>query len=572
MLASTFSEVFSGEKLKTVNIASTKINWGIVLTGKTLSQPLQTKDGYMVVSEGNFLTKFNQTGKLLWQRHFTKKIKPLISDGHGGMFYFVTGDKEISMLRDDGSTVWSSDAGFSITKNPFPGRDGRVYVFGESQVACFGTKGTRKWTAEIENINPNLEPVETDNGLLMIFLQTDSASNTEIKLVTPFGESAGSWILPGTVNDAETTEHGTLLALADGKLLLVKTVDGKPSAEWTIDSKTGEPVSIVSNKTMNSTYFLSSNMASKIQIHDGKIISSFPVFCDSQSIKYSDINIQGLVISDEENVTCYTDDGTVEWIAKLNPKKKWTHITATDDGHLVICTANWVIESYRVKQLPTAREQNSYSPVTTGTYEKLYDTEKLNSSSVHQTLIPAEQISSIKKSFADGDYGSNEKKWLNLITKEMGDLESAWAQTLFQTQTQKAYLATDLDYAFDILDLAAKTQTALYQKNIATLIHGTTDVRRMTKLITCAGEIAFDPDYLMLTEMEKIVQKYPKADTILALICDSTVAICNFMGKEAFTKKGGKILTTMLGNQYSNESRINARNALAVLNKTLGNR
>ncbi|MBQ2530058.1 MAG: hypothetical protein II547_07375 [Treponema sp.] len=551
--------------MKTVSLSSAKLNWGLSLTGKVLAQPLKTRDGYIAVCEGNTVVSFTQGGKELWRRDACGKIRPLISNGHGGMLYLVSGECTLSMLRPDGSSAWTSDAGFPIEREALAGRDGRVYAFGNDQAACFGTRGTRRWTVKIPSMDEKLPPVELNDGTLAVF----GNEGGSIATISPFGETGQTYSLPCRATDAMTSECGALIGFSDGSAMLVTETDGKVFFDWKLDTETGAPVRLIPDRESGFATVLSGNRAIRIETKSGRPAESFETFCGLQSAVYVDSNALGLVVSDGKKAVCYTESGGEEWISDLNQKTKWSYVSATDDGHLFFCTDRWTIESYRVKQIPTIPDGASFIPPRSGTYSRLYGKPKALNGKNYRGLFSDSQLLSISESFGKGGFGTAEKDAMALLTSEMNSLEAAWAQSISQTQTEKAYLASDMDYAAAVLSLASDSETEAFQRTVANLIRGTTDAGRMERLVKAAGEMSLDPDYLMLDGMDKVVQKYNKADTILALICDSTVRICSFMGREAFDAKGRSILTAMMGNRYSLQTRTVAMESLEKLRRIL---
>ena len=97
------------------------------------------------------------------------------------------------------------------------------------------------------------------------------------------------------------------------------------------------------------------------------------------------------------------------------------------------------------------------------------------------------------------------------------------------------------------------------------MLRKNTDTRRLEWLVKAAGTLAMDEDFQMLAEMGKIAQKYNKSDTLLQLICDSTYEICSYMGRDAFINYGHEILSTMMGPQYSQQTRNLARSTMEKL-------
>jgi len=131
LLAALFmalSPVYAGDEdfsASEVNLSKTRLGWGMVLTGKVISQPVRTSRGFVAPHEGNGLTAFSENGKILWQTAFPEGISPYLTATHGDMLYLVTGGTKLSLLQNDGKKAWTKDSGFVITESPMSGRDGR---------------------------------------------------------------------------------------------------------------------------------------------------------------------------------------------------------------------------------------------------------------------------------------------------------------------------------------------------------------------------------------------------------------------------------------------------------------
>lgn len=555
-LLTALSPVYAGDEnfsANEVNLSKTRLGWGTVLTGKVISQPVRTSRGFVAPHEGNGLTAFSENGKILWQTAFPEGISPYLTATHGDMLYLVTGGTKLSLLQNDGKKAWTKDSGFVITESPMPGRDGRVFARGKDEIACFGTKGTIRWKKIIKEQNEDIPLSQLDKGSVFLFA-SDGAYT-----VSPFGEIRGPFKTDFQVEHADTTDFGALVTFSDGSISLFTENDGVPRQKWMLPGDGKKTHLITRGFDRGKAAILSDGKITLIRTDTGKTITSFPVHGSPATLKHAERTTQGIILISGKNAACYTDTGLIEWSADFPDKKKWTHIIPSDQGFLIFCTTGWTLEAYRVKQLPATQGLTSFSTPEPGLYSELYGTtDKV--SSISQGRAVNESLSAeMKKAFSEGGFGQKEKDWLPLLTNEMNAIGTAWNQSIAQTQTELPYFATHTDYAKEVVELAASTETLAFQKPLSLLIRRNKNPRRLECLVKAAGIIAWDPGYLMMTELGKVAEKFNENDELLELVCDATLEICRFMGKEAFVEKGRGILTAMISLKYSRAIREYAR-------------
>ncbi|MEE3314856.1 MAG: hypothetical protein VZR56_11950, partial [Treponema sp.] len=233
--------------------------------------------------------------------------------------------------------------------------------------------------------------------------------------------------------------------------------------------------------------------------------------------------------------------------------------------YLILCTSSWTIEGYRIKQIPSPQDYTPPESFVSGTYSALYSKSGSVSDNLHGRAISEDEAQTITQSLSKGDFAKSEKNWLGTISKEMAAIDKQWSSTISLTQTDLPFFQKNLDYARDIIRLASSVETTAFHEDIAVMLRKNTDTRRLEWLVKAAGTLAMDEDFQMLAEMGKIAQKYNKSDTLLQLICDSTYEICSYMGRDAFINYGHEILSTMMGPQYSQQTRTLARTTMEKL-------
>ena len=73
----------------------------------------------------------------------------------------------------------------------------------------------------------------------------------------------------------------------------------------------------------------------------------------------------------------------------------------------------------------------------------------------------------------------------------------------------------------------------------------------------------YDPDGKLLSAIEKNAELAGTKDSVYCnIICDAVYSICLFMGRPAYNKQGKDIIKRFMGNNYSSNTRLYARDTL----------
>lgn len=554
----------------TVDLASTAPSWVSVTGGNPLCQPVRNSFGFVVVEEGKMVSAFNQEGKVLWERGLNAKLKPLISVGASDMLYLISRDGDLNMLNPGGLLVWTSTTGFSVTEAPLSGRDGRIYVRGGSNLACYGIKGVCRWSIQLPDQNTSLPLVELNQGSVLVFLNKTFEGKSVAVTVSPFGEVGEEFAFAGKVVQVSGCENGALVSFADGGAGLCAEKEGVPFSKWA--SRPGEnglssPTRIITEGYPSSkAALLSGSNIIIINSENGETELSFKTDFSPSSLTYAGRTLQGLVLADGSHATCYDLEGAPLWDAKFNPSKKWTYVFPTDQGYLAFCTRNWVTEGYRIKQnIGSSAALTSYKPKKNLPYNAFYNKISLSSSNVSGQILQDAYVSEILESFKEGNFGVKEKDWIPLLNNEMYELLSEWSENSQKQDETGPFFRTHIDYAISILNLTANSGTAMYQRYFSELLKKVEDPVMLVNIIKNAGLTSYDPNEEMLLAMEVIVNKNAKKganENVLMAVCDATFEICRFMGRPAFFAKGKETVSKLLGPQYGKATKEYARKTL----------
>src|SRR5574344_956062 len=363
-------------------------NWISVLGGNVLCEPVRTSYGFAVVGEGKMVSAFTPSGTVLWQRSFTKSIKPYLTVGLSDMLYVVSGTSMLTMLNPSGAVIWSTDTGFSIQNEPLAGRDGRVFVNGKNTIACYGTNAVCRWSIETETQDKDAPPAELNDGSLLVFLSKTENGRSVASRVSPFGVVMENIIFTGKVKQAVSCKEGTLLTFTDGSAGFCSVKDGSLDSRWVLSSSDG----VLSSHTaacsadlfLEGKAVLCSGNPARLYIvstADGSISNTINTnTIDTADISCLTFSPDGIIAADNNSALCTNADGTFLWEALFNPLKKWNYLFPTDSGYLAFCGTNWVIEAYRMKQTLGADGNNPLYIRHAAAYKSFYAKTEVSSS------------------------------------------------------------------------------------------------------------------------------------------------------------------------------------------------
>jgi len=475
-------------------------------------------------------------------------------------------------MNPGGLLIWTAHTGFSVTESPLTGRDGRIYVRGGSDIACFGIKGVCRWNIPLPEQNTSLPIVELNEGSVLVFLNKEIEGKSVAVTVTPFGEVSEEFCFSGKVVQVEQSYCGALVSFADGAAGLCAEKNGKPYSKWAVmagQEGLSSPTRIVTEGFPPSKALLltgSPATAILVNVLDGKQRNIFKTDFSPDSLTYAGRTLQGLVLADGGKACCYTLEGDLFWTVAFNPAKKWTYFFPTDSGNIALCTRDWVIEGYRIKQnIGFSEGVTSYHPKTNRDYNSFYEKTDLHSTNVSGPVISGESSEDILNSFSTGNFGNREKEWIPVLKNEMYEMIMSWTTLNSQQNTEQPFFCKDFDYTRTVLTLTANSGTAMYQKYYAELLEKVKDPVVLAEVIKNAGISAYDPDARMLMAMEAIAKKHSlknSNESVHIAICDATFEICRFMGRPAFFARGKATITRLLSPQYGKATREYARKTL----------
>ena len=562
---------FSLAAIPAITVSKVEPSWTTVLNGNVLCQPVRNSFGYVTVDEGKIVCLINEEGTVLWQRRFTSRLKPLISVGEADLLYLISRDGDLNLLNPGGLLLWTSRTGFSVTEAPLPGRDGRVFVRGSENIACYSIRGNCKWNVSLKEQNTSIPITELNDGSLLVFLNKTVDGKSVGVTLNPFGAMSEEIIFAGKVVDAKTLSTGVALSFADGSVGLCSEKKGETYSRWAIRAGTGGLGNtacelITEGVTDEILYVLSGNSGSIIGISadDGTILFSFKTQYTAFKTIFRGMTNQGLVLASPALATCYDEEGSAIWEAKLDSEKKWNFVFPTDSGYLALCTNDWVIEAFRLRQTPgeNTQKESSFSPKKISFYSVPAVENYLPSSDLNGRAISLELEKKMRQGFLKGAKAQDEQSWLFILQNELENLTSDWIMGAGYSAVREPYFVNDITYSQTVVRLCALSGNTAFVPYFANLISRVQNRELLLTLISCVKDLAFDSDGEVLKALYKRANTMRRDAPLLQEICDANFNICRAMGRPSFFNQGRELLMLLMGSQYSKTTQVYARKTL----------
>lgn len=580
LIATLFAfPVAAQQQRRSANLATEPFSWRLVIGGRAVGTICDTSYGFAFLSDGRTICAVGKDGRFLWQRSVRGVPSPYLSH-MDDILLVVTAKDTLNLMNPSGLVLWSAKTGFDITENPLAGRDGRVFVRGKDAVACYGLQGGRKWLVRPGQLRDDLALAELDDGSLLAFLETTSDNgNTQAARISPFGAVLETVTFSGFVQAAAGCPSGVLVALSSGAGGLCAVADDVAVSRWhTTEIGNCQQLAVFADGRTG--VFLSQSgseaVATLIDLANGEPQEQLAL----GALKLSAANqlrttARGIYISDGARAVEFSagaafveddvEEGTapaVLWEAALPPASDTAATFYTADGTLLICRKDWVIQAYVMADGDTT-EKPVEAPITPKSYQPQQQAHGTRAETAAVDRISANQLSTIRRALAAGDYGPREQAWSAKVQLELQNWLLDLSQMPRGQQTASSYYFEDNPvYARAIIDCAVDFATADYTPLLAALIANESRTPVCTDILRAYTRLAWDVDGVMLSTLEELLQRhrFTARDTAaLRAICDAVYETCRRMGKPALMAKGRIILAYLLYPQFDASTRDYAR-------------
>lgn len=566
-------------------LTSKSADWTLVMSGKSLCQPCQTSYGFAVLTDAKMISACTDSGHILWERSVTGRPEPILSSFSSDFLLTVSNQNYISLINPSGLTLWTKETDFVIKNNPIVGRDCRIFIKGEQNLACFGLNGICKWTIETPVLrSENL--FEMNDGSLLSFLQDEQEGKTCALRISPFGEIIETITFSGKILSALSVNSGLLLYFSDGSAGMCHIRENKAKTKWTIPFsnevlKNAQPdknagfVELSGEKAVLAAKVGEKTLAVVFSIIDGKILNFFliPESIKNKTLLKSDGELQKIFLSGNKKAFLYSSDGNVIWNAEFSDSgdefSNLNHIFLTKNNNLILCSSEWAIAGYKISQNVSKKSVQKKNPKKN--YESFFN-KTINAEAFldfSETLPESMSGKQRNNEISEGNYGSKETEYLsglsdfcisyrNYLT-ESASRPSLVQKSIFERDTKGVESAI---FQLNSLGIDA------FINDLAVIIKTEKNTGLLTAALKAVCECAFDPDSTILKAIDyrlKILPCYN--DAVFVSLCDSIFEICRFMGRPAFYDYGMEILTVLLRPQYSSTVRDYARITLTRIAK-----
>lgn len=555
--------------------------WTMVPGGNILCPPKKTSYGYAALCEGKTFTGFSKNGKILWQKSVKDKPSLFFTTGCGDTIWFISKSKKINLLNPEGHLLWSTDCGFDIKENPLQGKDGRVFLRGKNDVACYALNGSLRWRKEIKDQNLSLPLGELNDGSILIFLSELENNKSKAVRISPFGEIKETILFSGEAVQRTVCRNGIIMAFTDGSAGLCTVKNGQSVSGWVYkNSDSGIPyisemlndAELVSLIYTSEAVFLNPATGERVR----SVSLTDERYLSRQNVKFAYTSGNEFYACDRENAFCLNQSGNLEWKARL-PVKTAPFIFLTDSDYLVTCTSSWTVLGYRMQMGVSKKQQVQIKKTEPAAYSLFY-TKVSPSNNITGQVLSDSQLAEMDAFFSAGKKENNEKDASEKEVYYLSVLDAEINQILFESMirdnghSEIPYFRQNAAYTQKIIELASKTGLNVFQKKYVSLLKKTASSGSsplLLCLVASSGNFGLDAEGELLDALDYVLSKTDLKDTaVLNSICDSVFSICIFMGKPMLLEKGRHIISRIMNGRYQQESRDYARSTMEKIVKT----
>lgn len=558
-------------------------DWTSVLSGQALCPPESTSYGFAVLTDGRMISACTHTGKKLWERGIKGKPEPYLTVFAEDFLLVVSGKSSLSLVNPSGLTLWTRETGFAITEKPRIGHDGRIFVRGKRNLACYGINGVRKWSTALPEQSAIPLTLLNDGSLLAFAEGVNAEGKAQAFRISPYGETAATVTFSSAVTAAQSVPAGAVLVFAGGGLGLCAAEHGRTGIKWSISSddscfsgvSTDKGAHILMLDDKNAAALFVSGNASRVVVFDtelGAVLSTFDTTLAAASLTCAAVAKESALIfaADRKNACLFDMEGGTAWSASLPPqlqKAGWDFAAYDGDGYFVLCRNSWTLSGYKTLQEEGSAALRDFSRRRTQcTISDIY-------AASSEDFILFDVMDSLDKEFTgrgrrarilEGDYGKEEEA----IERALFEVCAAYLRNAVSSSRTQNRTVFDKDAAgFDaVIAQLPLMGTISFPPLIAELLKRDAANVHINALLNAAAECAYDPDGGLLSAIdEKIKNPSALSKRSLCAAADCIYAICRFMGRSVLLGRGLTMLQTMMTSPYDAAVRSYARKTAAKL-------
>lgn len=506
------------------------VPWQSVVGGDVVAPPKLTSYGFISISDGRILNASTEQGAIIWREHIKGKPSQFFSVTDSDFIYITTDNAtKLSLYNPDGTFLWQIELESPTISDPFPGKDGRVFVQEKNAISCYGTMGTMKWRLELPTAS-NLPLIELNDGSIL-YVQAQPKEGTSVAIrVSPYGEKIEEIKFFDIITILKSHEDGVIIGFENGLVGSCSVVENELIHTWSAESSNSNltPIDIIRGETGFCVIF-SNGLLREYSFTNQEIFweSQLPQNFITQEI-YSRYVDNGYVFATSKNATYFSSQksgfgGQKEWEKTITYTGNAFFPIVTQSGYLVLSHDNWVIAGYKLADFSEKRIK-----------------EKEKNSKEYVDFYPPNQqtwydIQKLLFSLQGGSYGVLEAEYKNFLDYCILEFQLEYMNSkknMDFASKSKAYVATSF------------FESSHYNYVIPLILENEIDSYFITLALQIAANIAYDPNGIMLESIKNYYFEYRTrlSEGITIEVINAVYSICKYMGDVAFLDGGKEIL------------------------------
>ncbi len=545
--------------------------WQSVLGGNAVSPPKRTSYGFVAVSEGGILSACTGSGTVIWRRRLSDKPSALYTVTPHDFIYLVSSNgAKLSLFNPDGFMLWQNVLEEKAVSAPLCGRDGRVFIAGKNSLSCYGTQGTKRWSIELPRGGDFALYEMNDGSLLYIPEKKKNGAHTGIR-ISPYGELLEDLEFTAQIASLASYDGGLIFGFKTGTVGCVAVSNAATETQWSIPApqKGSVPELIIPGKTgfcvlysgrslCEYDYKTRSLLWSVQNAHleagkdffsaydNGAYLFARTSAAGTYTAAYSSFlqktaSAKDVKTSKEDELL---DGGAAAlWEKNIKTAPGSRYPLITHSLYLVVCGTDWKTAAYTIKDDDKdGHTVYDFQPARIQTYGAFTGTGRKLQPNVRDGIAHAryEPFSDIAARLSAGDYGIKEYGYKKRIENEL----ISYAEEYFSPQNA----ASSAVKKNATLSLIERFETTDFNYAVPLFLKNEKEPVLLGAAMHCAARLGYDPDGKMLEAIEQVYRgkKTILPDGILIELAESVYALCRYMGRPAFIRRGKALLSDML--------------------------
>ncbi len=511
------------------------VTWQSVVGGDVVAAPKRTSYGFIMLSEGRIMNASTENGTIIWRRNIKGLPSQYFSVTSENFVYITTDNaSKLSLYNPDGTFLWEVELQTPTVLDPFPGRDGRVFIAEENAISCYGVHGKRKWRTEVPK-GAGLPLVEMNDGSLLYILDFTKNGASVAMRISPYGEKLEEIEFIDTITAIEAYDDGVLLGFANGAIGSCAVVNNvtETTGSVALANRGLIPKDIVIGSGGFSVLF-ANNSVSEYSLDDQSLYWSQKLPSTLSKDVYASYIDNTYVFASSEYVASYYAastkvGGLLAWERDIKPVSQGSFPVVTHSAYLVLSHENWNISGYQL--LDTEAEFTGVE----GVHNRSVSYKGFRSASARK----GDGVSLMAENLQLGDYGVQEAEYRRTIDNAISTYRDEYFSFIANSNiAEKSQTYT----------IASMFESSEYNYAVPLMLTNELDPYFTQLALQVATNIAYDPKEIMLKAIENYYNKNKAKmnENSLFSLCDAVYSICRYMGRPALTKRGKQILSDIL--------------------------